>query len=522
MGNTRKAIALACAVLLVGSLTVGCSNSQSTKTDGSTASETTTELSIMVPDGGRILKPDTENPPLAELEKETNTKLNINLVPSGSYNDKLNVMAGSGSLADITQITGDNTYQPYVDQGLFLDIGSLLDKYGTNLKKLYSKDAWNTIKYKGKYYVIPYENVPGKVILSFRSDWLKNLGLSVPTTLAEYKNVLEKFTTGDPDKDGKNDTYGLGASGNWSDTASQRDFDAILGAYGIGWDVNFVKDNKVYNAMISDQYRQAVEFIHGLWEEKVIDPEIFTIKEDQAEQKLVQNKAGTLTAWWSIAPAHLIQKWHMDQTTPGADWVPITAPITGSDGQGGMLSNGNIGATIAISDKSKQSAAAVKFLDYLATDKGGMLANFGIQGVEYTSMGQWTDQGLKEFNAKWLDPLSQTIIRNDLQTKWQQATNDPNQKQNNVFINAAAKMKLYSDLFYGLPMTDEYKTYGADLEKFEIQSFISFVTGTTALTDSSWNTYVNTYKNSKSGQKIIDANIKEYNSLKSTKYTAGN
>ena len=47
--------------------------------------------------------------------------------------------------------------------------------------------------------------------LLVRKDWLDKLGLAAPTTLDELYDVLYAFTYNDPDGNGKNDTYGLGA-----------------------------------------------------------------------------------------------------------------------------------------------------------------------------------------------------------------------------------------------------------------------------------------------------------------------
>lgn len=50
-------------------------------------------------------------------------------------------------------------------------------------------------------------------LMWIRQDWLENLGLSQPKTIDELINVIEKFTTDDPDGNGVDDTYGLGVTG---------------------------------------------------------------------------------------------------------------------------------------------------------------------------------------------------------------------------------------------------------------------------------------------------------------------
>lgn len=528
-----KVIAISCVLAISASMFAGCSGSESesskSDTSKSASTETTTAevkepttLSIILPDLGRILKADTENPPLLQLEKATNTKLEINLVPQAEFGNKFNILASSGDIPDVVRLTGFS-YQQYAEQGLFMDIGDLVDENGPNLKKYISEDEWNLLKYKDKTICIPYVNTAGKYATVIRQDWLDNLSLTMPKTLDEYKKILESFTFNDPDKNGQNDTYGLGAAGGWSDTYFCSDFQQIFGAFGIATNKSYLKDNKIYNSMISDEYKQAVEFIADLWNEKVIDPEIFTIKGDQAQQKLVQGKSGTLTAWWSIVPQILLQQLKMEEINPNAKWSPVTTAITGAEGKGGYPSQGNIGGALCISAKSKNAAEAVKFFDYLITQEGWELSRYGIEGEYYTGFGgTLTDLGKQATTEKWIDPLSQMVARLDLLTEWNSKSSDPIQLQNNLYMDTAANMNLYTDILYGVPATDEQKTYNADITSFEITSFISFVTGATPLTDASWDKYVDTWKNAKNGQKVFESLIKAGNDLNGTSYTAGN
>lgn len=518
MRNLTKLLSLTCSLTLVVSLLPGCQ--QQTKADSSSSGKPV-ELSLVEPDGGRVLKEDTDNKPLMELENKANVKLTLTLVPQADYKNKYTVLASSGNLPDISVLTGFD-YQTYASQGLYADIGSILDKNAPNLKKNISKDNWDLVKFQGKTYCVPYLNINGKYTTVFRQDWLDNLGLKLPTTLDEYKKVVEALTFNDPDKDGKNDTYGLGAAGGWTDTYFGTDFFGIFGAFGVQPNANYLKDNKIYNVMITDQYRQAIQYIKGLWDEKVIDPESFTIKQDQANQKLVQSKSGSVTGWWSTVPQLLINQLKMNEVNPSAKWTPLTTAVSGPGGKGSYPNAGQISRTIAISAKSKNVTAAVKFLDYLSTDDGWTLVNHGLQGEDWSSFGTMTDAGNKAMNEKWLDPIAQVVSRVDLLNKWNASTTDATQKANNVYIDACANMSLYDDVLYGVPQSEEYQTYNADLYQFQVTSFISFVTGATALTDANWNTYVDTWKNAKSGQKVLEAQIKAYNSWKGTKYTAGN
>ena len=273
-----------------------------------------------------------------------------------------------------------------------------------------------------------------------------------------------------------------------------------------------MKDNKIYPIAVSAEYKAAIEYLKKLWDAKVMDPELFTIKADQALQKAAQGKIGYFTAWWSIAPQQLVQQLKMKEIVPGAQWDPIFPGLTGPEGKSGMLSYGNVAATLAISAKAKNPEAILKFLDYMSTDEGWELNHYGLKGVHYTTIEEpRTPEGQKAYDEKWLDPLSQIVSRQDLSDKVSAASKDPIQVENNRFIQAAAKYTLYQDVFYGIPLTEEQKSFGPDVAKYEEEMLIKFITGKEPL--SKWDEYVDTWKK-KGGKTLMESKVKKYNELK--------
>jgi putative aldouronate transport system substrate-binding protein len=526
MKHQKRIIATLCTVSMTAALAACASDKADTPAAGSvnpqnssganapaaSTSAATAAISLIQPDLGRVWRDD--NAVTKEIEKKANVKLNVTMFPNNDFNSKYNVLAASGDIPDISRL-GSFDYQKYVDQGLYMDISKYLDQYAPNLKKNLKPELWELTKYKGKQFVIPYENAAGKEVPVIRKDWLTALNLKMPTNLDEFESVLKAFTFNDPDKNGKADTYGLGVTNSYSET-----FMPIFGAFGIApgtvggsTPVNsYLKDNKIYPIALSAEYKAAIEYLKKLWDAKVMDPELFTIKADQALQKAAQGKIGYFTAWWSIAPQQLVQQLKMKEIVPGAQWDPIFPALTGPDGKSGMLSYGNVAATLAISAKAKNPEAILKFLDYMSTDEGWELNHYGLKGVHYTTIEEpRTPEGQKAYDEKWLDPLSQIVSRQDLSDKVSAASKDPIQVENNRFIQAAAKYTLYQDVFYGIPLTEEQKSFGPDVAKYEEEMLIKFITGKEPL--SKWDEYVDTWKK-KGGKTLMESKVKKYNELK--------
>lgn len=173
-------------------------------------------------------------PAEGEAVKMINEKFNIDLqtqfLSYGDYADKLAVTVASGELPDMIGMenANDANFVKWAEQGAFLP----LNDYIGNIDgfKDIPKEVWDAVTVNGKIYAIPryFPAKYGKKPI-IRQDWLDNLGLSMPTNYEELKQVAIAFTKNDPDKNGKNDTYGLGLSMN--DAGLQ--FGAWMGAY---WD----------------------------------------------------------------------------------------------------------------------------------------------------------------------------------------------------------------------------------------------------------------------------------------------
>ena len=524
MNTTLKRMlsAVSATLLLVPSI-AGCSFSDGVKSQGNAklkaptaaATEKTqapTEISIIMNYSGRVLKED--NPVIAEIEKRTNTKLSFELVSGTEFNNRYGVLVASSSIPDISKLNGFD-YQKYASQGVYKDVAEIVDKVGPNLKNSFSKESWDMVKYKGKQYAIPVENAKGKYVPAARKDWLDALGLDVPETIDEYANMLRRFTTGDPDGNGIDDTYGMTGQAGWSSDLGV-DFNVIFGAFGMMPNQYYVKNNQVISSMIMPEYRDALEFIHELWNDKVIDPDIFTLTLDQAQLRIAQGRAGSFTGWWATVPEGLYGQLKMKEMDPGVDFMPLP-DIKGRDGKYGLNSLGTISGTLCIAEKSKNAEAAVRLIDYVTSDEGYELAYWGIKGLHYIEPGERTAEGQKAFEEQWLDLLSQLSMRYDLYVRWRSASRDPKIIEANRFMNAGTSYKLYENIMYGIPSTDEKNALEPDLKKYQLEMLVKFVTGQVPI--SKWDEYVSTWK-SRGGQRILESMTAEYNRINGTNYTA--
>lgn len=476
------------------------------------------EISIMIPEMGRVWKGDG-HPCIEEMEKATNTKLNVQMISQDQYETKFSLLAAGGDLPDITRLDGFK-YQEYMDTGMFMEISDLLEEHGENITKYIEDKNWELTKWKGKKYVIPYQGTGGSSYRNFiRKDWLDKLGLKEPTNLEEYKEVLRAFTFDDPDGNGKNDTYGT----------SDFEFYPIFGAFGIHKGQTELRDGVFVPVNVSEEYREALKYIRGLVEEGVVGTEFAIESGEQREDNLIHGRYGSTTGWWSFASDVMCEK-QMAKINPKADWSLFD--IKGENGDSGFADGGTISGTVQLSKNASNPEACMRFLNYLISDEGFLMSTYGILDVHYTKdesdpwLLKYTDAGYEAKNERWFDPLSQLMGRRLDILELQEEANesdphaydgiDPVRVKYRMQVPNTIEYETKLDGMYGLPLTDAENLYGTEVSDYESDMYLKFITGKASL-EKDWDSYVKTWR-SKGGEEILKERVKLYNELKGTKY----
>jgi len=463
-----------------------------------------------------------------ELMKRTNTVLDVTYIASP---DQRNLVFASGDLPDIIGFANLD-FQQYISTGYLRPLDDLLPTHGQDLLKNTSKTGWDLMTIQGKKYAYPYEANQVKLYSYVRVDWLKNVGIDLSknadygtfggkvVTLDQYKDILVKFTTNDPDKNGKNDTYGLGSQGPKTIAA----WSNICGAFGGIPGQYYINNNVAIPWVVTDQFRAALQYINSLWAAGAIDPESYLNTADDGKAKLINSVTGGDTGvWWSNAHTNMIDGLY--KNNPDAEYIPLL--ITSNDGKlSGAPNNGVCTSTYSITTKSKVPERAMDFINFLNTDEGFYFAWYGLLGTDFNMVNGYpirTDSGLEEYNKMILDTLFPMSNRLDLQVNAakKQTTNwSELQRQKWEILQCDNTQPNYINAFYGIPNPKEYDEYGVDVNNWIEQSTMSFITGETPLNDANWTNYINTWKRM-GGVKILNGYINAYNNLKGSTITAG-
>lgn len=281
MKKTTRAVA---AVILLANILLsvfGCSN----KSDETSAKEKI-DITIMTSaSAGNSVIPDS--PVKQKVEALTNTKLDISFVPAESYSEKLNTTLASGNLPMILYID-QNT--PNVISAIrnneFWDITDYLEDY-EHLSKV-NPIVLSNMSVDGRVYGLYRKRSLGRYGYAYRKDWLNNLGLSEPTTVDEFYNMLRAFTYDDPDGNGIDDTYGMTV------TTTDITFNnfAVWNGAPNGW--GFDESSTLVPAHLTDAYFNTVKMFKKMSEEGLINPDFVIMDPAGWNEPFINGESGVI------------------------------------------------------------------------------------------------------------------------------------------------------------------------------------------------------------------------------------
>ena len=318
-----------------------------------------------------------DNAILKQLEEKLNVEIEYIAPPINNYKEKEQITMASNDLPDIIYNWGgaDSYYESWAKQGLIVSLDDYLnEKDYPNIMSTITSQAWDAIKSTedGKIYSIPRLSNDGYWGFLINQTWLDNLGLKAPTTLDEFKAVCHAFTYDDPDKNGKDDTYGFGLSLG----SSGVDVNALKYSFGL---VDAKDSNGNYATLTrKDGFIPYLTFFKDLQDDGTIDPEFFTNEVYAHEEKLIAQKVGIIP-YHSTGALIIANKGNLP-----LDTFTYIGALENQEGKRMEYVTPAIWGTWMIS-KDADVEACLKLIDYCMSDEGFALMYLGIKGEHYNS-----------------------------------------------------------------------------------------------------------------------------------------
>ncbi len=377
----RRIGAFALAAALCAGMMAGCSP----KEESQIGEDGVLELEFYNADGEEDL---WDNAVAEAITEATGVRLKIDY-PVAAQDMKVALMIAEQNFPDIIYAKGDAA--SLIDAGALLDLTDLIEEYGPNIKKLYG-DQFDKLKYSKEdpsiyqlsSYAIGSENYKSSGTAQIQWDVLKENNYEVPRTLDELEKMLKDYIAAHPTTDKGLSTIGFTLSASdwhWMITLGNPAGTIANGEPDNGqW---LVDEN--YNAVYkfrSDEEREYFRWMNRMYNEGILDPEFATQTHEDYIAKISSGRVLALfDTDWDYEDAERVLK---SDGKLGKTYAPL--PMTmNEDVKCPLLMDQGlvVGQGVAITTACKYPVEAIKFIDYLCSDEGQVLTNWGIKDVNY-------------------------------------------------------------------------------------------------------------------------------------------
>lgn len=503
---TRKILSVLLAAVLLGSVTLaGC---KSSKSSGTSQSGEVTTVNIFA-------NFSTPEPPAAttdaqlEIEKRTNTKLNIMWTSSNDFQQKENVLLASGNIPDLMQIA-DSSWDVKVtqfiqmaEQGAFWDLGPYVKNY-KNLME-YPKSTWNNVKNNGKQYLIPsIRPLEGASYFALRKDWLDKLNMKMPTTIDELYSDLTAFkkNAGTLLPSGKTGTITPYNSRGW-----QGVLNTFTGSNGKWKLVN----GQIVDADLMPETKDGIGWMRNAYTDGLIPKDFSTLKDSQLSDISWSGYCGmgsdTVEGMYRSTAAS-------QSVDPKADFMAVTY-LTGPNGKFAPQNSGYSGAyAIPKTVSEKKMKVILNLMDFGASEEGFDLACYGVKGNDYTTTGDgYVQMNQSAINANIGQSSYGKIFERYDKYLWARRVGMPEEmyKRNKTIIDDRSKVSVAKPTM-GLVSNTDIK-YGANYATQITNEEVKIIMGVLPLSD--WDKFTAQLKADTTYMKIIQEYNEAYKARKS-------
>lgn len=534
----KRIVAMFLATMMTASLMTGCGSSDTASSSGETTAETktetTTDTASTSENSGEktklkalfiahpLTKDVEEMQWVAEMEEEAGVEIEWEVIRA-DWDTVKSTRFASGDVPDLLfNATIDSDYTTY--NGLFLDVAPLLSEELTpNILDMFEEESGTkalATTMEGAIYGLP--KFQGKwpstnTVMFINQTWLDNLGLEVPTTYTELKEVLTAFKTQDANGNGDSndeipmDYNAYGGNNAWFNSAYS--MTNLLGSLGIqltdwGTDAYFAENSEIKCYAVDERYKLFMEYIADLYADGLINENALTNDYSTFQSLSRGNEAGE-------AVVGCVFGWEeTDKFGPElySEYVPVPALDYDIDCEAGTYDTRwrndytglNMSANrVCISANCENAEAALRFIDRFYDQTHSVESLFG--GVTDGCVEVTGDNSYKV-----LDPLDPDTDPGTWKWTSTFADNGP------MYIRRSSEIAMAQDMTYALEERETYNDVIAKADETDTypQMFMKYTEdelNTMALTQANINNIIdNQWSLWMTGEQDIDATWDAY------------
>lgn len=417
----KKILVIMLAIALATALFAGCQNTteQTTEPDGTTkpgtsgnttaaTTATTGEASLVNVDSifpvanepvkmSILLRTNVDSAEPQDIwfwqyfERKTNVSWDYVTVLDTAWNERKTVMMASGEYPDVILISGaftNNEIAEYGADGTFIALNDLIDAYAPNLTGMFAKyPEARTIMTCPDNNIYSLAKIAPTYLGSYganiNQEWLDKADLALPTTLAEFKDVLTAFKEmGDVNADGLDNEWAW--SGTWENNSNRA---VILNALGFVTNGSFdpgvaIKDDSALYFPLQDSYYEYLTYVKDLYDAELLNPNVFTMDDTEFQAQGQLRTVGFMAA----QPRYY---------TADGYWANYTyiRPLVQNQGDKPVLWKGTEvnSFTFSITDACEYPEVAMNWIDVFYDPYYACAAGYGPVTTDAEEMEGWAD-----------------------------------------------------------------------------------------------------------------------------------
>lgn len=341
------------------------------------------------------------------LEEKTGIDFEFDVIVNPEQKIKI-MLAANDKLPDL--LFGMNFSQEMLIKygkngtGALVDLGDYMDNYGYYLDECLSKTVVPNLEKRlttedgGRYFMPGIGEQTGNMycLKAFiNKKWLDKLGLEVPKTTEEFKNVMHRFVNEDPNGNGKKDEIGItGCTNGWN--AIPWHFFVNSFIYDDIWDEIIVDDNnKASSILYTKEFKEALKYINELYKDGAYDENAFT-QDSAALRMQCQNDVNTI----GCIVASDIDSYFANAPEKILDYVALP-PLVGPEGVAyAVKSDVNVVTNGIMTKYCQNRLAAFRLMDYMLSEEASIFSRFGVEGKDWKPATENDRSVFESINAK--------------------------------------------------------------------------------------------------------------------------
>jgi putative aldouronate transport system substrate-binding protein len=350
-------------------------------------SETVT-LTYMYPlgDGFQVVDSMSDNATIKKVNEEKNVVIDFIHPPAGQEAEQYNLMLVSDDLPDmVTHGWGIPQLFPggadkAIEDGYYLDLKPLIEKYAPNfqaqladenVQKVASTDGgaiWGMV-------MIDKTPQPQWCGPAIRKDMFDALDIAIPVTIEDWYNALTKIKAEAPA------LYPDFEVPLVVDGSGHGDFYAFLGSWDIADTFCLDENGAVVFGPATDAYKSYLTEMAKWYAEGLIQSDF------AAGTNRTAYFTGDKTASLATSGFWEYDSWAATAANPDftAYGTPYPQLVEGQKPKVAYIpSRGHLGYHTAVTTASKNPERAVDWMDWFYSDEGSQLANWGVEGEDFT------------------------------------------------------------------------------------------------------------------------------------------